>query len=243
MIRKCARSSIFSAASLFRSRLPVRQRHGGKPHSPAIMASRHSMASAVSPAPNLQLRLPLSPMSKRPSSPNARRWARRSARVQASTLFIDPATRTNLELVKTQSGDRNGTLFKAHRSHRDRRRCAVACRTADVAADGSRAYQRAARFHFCPCRPAVVLQRLAVRAEGHVPDMPRALSRLSLGRGGPRDLGSILAAVASCVEVAGLLGKVASCPRNWVRHFRLSARCHQDMVRTSTRRLATSCLC
>src|SRR6218665_863092 len=31
----------------------------------------------------------------------------------ASTLFIDPATRTNLELVKTQSGDRNGTLLKA----------------------------------------------------------------------------------------------------------------------------------
>ena len=31
----------------------------------------------------------------------------------ASTLFIDPATRANLELVKTLSGDRNGSLLKA----------------------------------------------------------------------------------------------------------------------------------
>lgn len=31
----------------------------------------------------------------------------------ASTLFIDPATRANLELARTLSGDRNGSLLKA----------------------------------------------------------------------------------------------------------------------------------
>ena len=30
-----------------------------------------------------------------------------------STLFIDPATRANLELMKTLSGSRDGSLFKA----------------------------------------------------------------------------------------------------------------------------------
>ena len=39
--------------------------------------------------------------------------AARSARRAASTLFIDPATRANLELVRTLSGSRDGSLFKA----------------------------------------------------------------------------------------------------------------------------------
>ncbi|MFN3363949.1 MAG: DNA mismatch repair protein MutS, partial [Allorhizobium sp.] len=38
-----------------------------------------------------------------------------------------------------------------------------------------------------------------------VPDMPRALSRLALDRGGPRDLGAIVAGLAASAEVGRLL--------------------------------------
>jgi DNA mismatch repair protein MutS len=37
-----------------------------------------------------------------------------------------------------------------------------------------------------------------------VADMPRALSRLALNRGGPRDLGAILAGVRAATEIAAL---------------------------------------
>jgi DNA mismatch repair protein MutS len=36
--------------------------------------------------------------------------------------------------------------------------------------------------------------------------MPRALSRLALNRGGPRDLGAILAGLKAATEIAALFG-------------------------------------
>ncbi|MGO7624618.1 hypothetical protein ACC687_42935, partial [Rhizobium ruizarguesonis] len=41
----------------------------------------------------------------------------------------------------------------------------------------------------------------------HVPDMPRALSRLALDRGGPRDLWSIRQGLDAAGGVAAMLGK------------------------------------
>ncbi|MFX4435611.1 hypothetical protein ABTA38_19915, partial [Acinetobacter baumannii] len=37
------------------------------------------------------------------------------------------------------------------------------------------------------------------------PDMPRALSRIALGRGGPRDLGAILQGLSTSAEIARLM--------------------------------------
>ncbi len=122
----------------------------------------------------------------------------------ASTLFIDPATRGNLELVKTLSGDRNGTLLKA----------------LDRTVTGGGARLLAERLMSPLTEPERInarLDSLALLTEQpsfcsdlrdvlkRVPDMPRALSRLALGRGGPRDLGSILAGLQTAAQVARLL--------------------------------------
>jgi len=122
----------------------------------------------------------------------------------ASTLFIDPATRGNLELVKTLSGDRNGTLLKA----------------LDRTVTGGGARLLAERLMSPLTEPERIgarLDSIATLADQpsfcsdlrdvlkRVPDMPRALSRLALGRGGPRDLGSILAGLQTAGQVAHLL--------------------------------------
>ncbi|MFN7091119.1 MAG: DNA mismatch repair protein MutS, partial [Allorhizobium sp.] len=122
----------------------------------------------------------------------------------ASTLFIDPATRANLELVKTLSGDRNGSLLKA----------------IDRTVTGGGARLLAERLMSPLTDPVAIADRqdsiahllsdglLVDRlrdAMKRVPDMPRALSRLALDRGGPRDLGAIVAGLAASAEVGRLL--------------------------------------
>ncbi|KQS90638.1 MULTISPECIES: DNA mismatch repair protein MutS [unclassified Rhizobium] len=123
----------------------------------------------------------------------------------ASTLFIDPATRTNLELVKTQSGDRNGTLLKAlDRTVTGGGARLLAERLMSPLTDPERITARLDSITALADQPAFCSDlRSALK---HVPDMPRALSRLSLGRGGPRDLGSILFGCQAAIQVAGLLG-------------------------------------
>ncbi len=70
----------------------------------------------------------------------------------ASTLFIDPATRANLEMTRTLSGDRDGSLLKAI----DRTVTGVvgtaSRRAADVTADGPGCHQPAAGFGCLPDR-------------------------------------------------------------------------------------------
>src|SRR5690606_18582105 len=48
--------------------------------------------------------------------------------------------------------------------------------------------------------------RLVLRG---APDMPRSLSRLALGRGGPRDLGALAAGFDAATQLAGLFSDVA----------------------------------
>ena len=105
----------------------------------------------------------------------------------ADTLFIDPATRANLELERTLSGQREGSLLRA----------------IDRTVTGPGARLLAARLRAPLTDPAaigarldsvalfVAEDRLADRLRQELralPDMARALSRLSLNRGGPRDL-------------------------------------------------------
>ncbi|WP_275787979.1 DNA mismatch repair protein MutS [Pararhizobium gei] len=124
----------------------------------------------------------------------------------ASTLFIDPATRTNLELVKTQSGDRNGTLLKAlDRTVTGGGARLLAERLMSPLTDPERINRRLDSITALCDQPAFCSDLRA--ALKHLPDMPRALSRLSLGRGGPRDLGAILSGCQAAGEVAGLLDK------------------------------------
>ena len=107
-----------------------------------------------------------------------------------AVLEIDPATRRNLELASALSGERRGSLL------------AVIDRTAT--AGGARLL--AARLAAPLTEPEAISERLdmveffvaneRLREELRKilkgsPDLERALSRLSLGRGGPRDLAAV----------------------------------------------------
>ncbi|TIM17422.1 MAG: DNA mismatch repair protein MutS, partial [Mesorhizobium sp.] len=150
---------------------------------------------------------------------------------QGSTLFIDPATRGNLELLRTLSGSREGSLFKA----------------IDRTVTGGGARLLADRLMAPLTDPAAIGARLdsvsffrsetrlcqAVRSSlKSVADMPRALSRLALNRGGPRDLGAlragfeaagaiaeIFAATALPPELAAALAAIHALPQALAQHL------------------------
>ena len=121
-----------------------------------------------------------------------------------AAMFIDPATRASLELLRTQSGSREGSLAA----------------TIDRTVTGAGARLLAERLTAPLTDPAAIGRRLDcvsfLLAEPRlreaarvllksVPDMPRALSRLALNRGGPRDLGALRAGLAAAVDMAALL--------------------------------------
>ena len=124
-----------------------------------------------------------------------------------STLEIDAATRRNLELTRTLSGAREGSLLAVM----------------DFTVTGAGGRLLGARLSAPLTDPAVIAGRLDgvdffvsdvrmredVRAGlGFCPDMERALSRLTLGRGGPRDL----AAMRDGLRQARLLRDLLSAP-------------------------------
>ncbi|RTM06121.1 MAG: DNA mismatch repair protein MutS, partial [Hyphomicrobiales bacterium] len=127
---------------------------------------------------------------------------------QGSTLFIDPATRANLELLRTLSGSRDGSLFKA----------------IDRTVTGGGARLLADRLMAPLTDPEAIAARLDsvsfFRSETRlcqglrtslksVADMPRALSRLALNRGGPRDLGALRAGFEAAGAIAELFAAAA----------------------------------
>jgi len=118
-------------------------------------------------------------------------------------LAIDPATRLSLEIDRTQRGEREGSL--------------LACLDRTVTSGGARALaERVSR----PLRDVVAINhaldavewlldrrdlrrdlREGLRASS---DVARAVSRLALGRGGPRDLAAIRAGLAIAERLVGL---------------------------------------
>ncbi|ENR06116.1 DNA mismatch repair protein mutS [Brucella ovis IntaBari-2006-46-332] len=123
---------------------------------------------------------------------------------EGGTLFIDPATRASLELARTMSGKRDGSLLKA----------------IDRTVTGGGARLLAERLTAPLTSPKEIAPRLdsvswclseqtlceALRLElKGVPDMPRALSRLAVGRGGPRDLGALACGFEAAGGIASLL--------------------------------------
>lgn len=151
-----------------------------------------------------------------------------------ATLFIDPATRANLELLRTLSGHREGSLFKA----------------IDRTVTGGGARLLAERLTAPLTDPAAIAARLdsvsffrseprpgeALRAAlKGVADMPRALSRLALNRGGPRDLGALRSGLAAASAIADIfagtkvpdeigdaLRAIAALPSGLAQHLQLA---------------------
>ena len=129
----------------------------------------------------------------------------------SSTMFIDPATRANLELVKTLSGDRNGSLLKAiDRTVTGGGARLLAERLMSPLTDIEEIAARQDSIAFLLAEPSLAdrLRDLLKR----VPDMPRALSRLALDRGGPRDLGALLQGFITARDVATMLTEHAALP-------------------------------
>ncbi len=125
-----------------------------------------------------------------------------------STLFIDPATRANLELLRTLSGGRDGSLVKAiDRTVTGGGARLLADRLMAPLTNPARIAARLDSVAFFLGEPRMAeATRLALKG---VADMPRALSRLALNRGGPRDLGALRAGFAAAAELAALFAGAA----------------------------------
>lgn len=119
-------------------------------------------------------------------------------------LFIDPATRANLELLRTMAGKREGSVFQAiDRTVTGAGGRLLAERLMSPLTDAAAVNARLDSVSFLRDEPEL---REGLRASlKAVPDMARALSRLALGRGGPRDIGALSAGFEAAGKVAGLL--------------------------------------
>jgi DNA mismatch repair protein MutS len=130
-----------------------------------------------------------------------------------STMAIDPATRANLELTRTLAGERRGSLLDA-----------IDC---TVTSAGSRLLaQRLA----APLTDAAQIARRLDAVDTFVddgaarddirsilrgaPDMARALARLSLGRGGPRDLAAIRDGILAADQALARLSQLEQPPQD-----------------------------
>ena len=119
-------------------------------------------------------------------------------------MQIDAATRRNLELTISQTGGRDGSLLAAI----DRTVTAAGGRLLErrlssPSRDLDEIAARQARLRF-------LLEQTGLRDDlrlslRRVPDMDRALSRLALDRGGPRDLAAVRNALTEAASVAELL--------------------------------------
>ena len=119
-------------------------------------------------------------------------------------MQIDAATRRNLELTRSLSGSREGSLLATiDRTVSGGGARLLESRLTAPSADLARIRARhdaVAQFHGCAATARAardVLRRL--------PDLERALSRLALDRGGPRDLGAIRDGLARAADLHDLL--------------------------------------
>ncbi|MBN8980475.1 MAG: DNA mismatch repair protein MutS [Rhizobiales bacterium] len=136
-----------------------------------------------------------------------------SREATGATMAVDSATRANLELTRTLSGERRGSLLDA-----------IDC---TVTAAGSRLL--AQRLAAPLTDSAAISHRLeavalfasdsALREElrdilRRAPDMSRALARLSVGRGGPRDLAALRDGILAADDAVARLSRVEKQPRD-----------------------------
>ena len=144
--------------------------------------------------------LELTQKGKLPRLSTPRRWR------PGGVMEIDAATRRNLELTRTLTGERRGSLLA----------------TIDRTVTGAGARMMSARLSAPLTDTATIDERLdavgyfvtADRARSElrgilksIPDVDRALSRLSLDRGGPRDLTAIRDALTETGPVRDAVGK------------------------------------
>ena len=130
-----------------------------------------------------------------------------------ATLAIDQATRGNLELVRTLAGERRGSLLAAiDRTVTPAGSRALAQRLAAPLTDPAEIAHRldaVAAFVDDAGARAELRQRLK-----SAPDLARALSRIVIGRGGPRDLAAIRDGILAASAIAERLAALAAGSRD-----------------------------
>jgi DNA mismatch repair protein MutS len=154
-----------------------------------------------------------------------------------TTMAIDPATRANLELTRTLAGERRGSLLDA-----------IDCTMTPA---GSRLLaQRLA----APLTDSVTishrLDAVAMFADDSAaredlrgilraaPDMSRALARLSVGRGGPRDLAALRDGILAADKAIERLARIEKLPRDVTIAIEALRRPSRDLAREFARGLA-----
>jgi DNA mismatch repair protein MutS len=126
---------------------------------------------------------------------------------QGATLSIDQATRANLELTRTLSGERRGSLLASI----DRTMTSAGSRllAQRLAAPLTEPESIGARLDTVEIFVGDAIARQQTRELLHIaPDMARALSRLVVGRGGPRDLAAIRDGIGAAAALAARLDKL-----------------------------------
>ncbi len=119
-------------------------------------------------------------------------------------LQIDAATRANLELTRTLAGQRQGSLLHCiDMTATPAGGRLLAERLAGPLTDVAAIRRRQDSVRLCHEDP-LLRERLRSALKA-APDMPRALSRLAMDRGGPRDLACIRDGVAAAAALARLL--------------------------------------
>jgi DNA mismatch repair protein MutS len=154
-----------------------------------------------------------------------------------STMAIDPATRANLELTRTLAGERRGSLLDA-----------IDC---TVTPAGSRLL--AQRLAAPLTDAAQIARRLdavgAFVADGAAredirsilrgaPDMSRALARLSVGRGGPRDLAGLRDGILAADQALARLEELEQPPQEIAAVIAALRRPSRDLAAEYARALA-----
>jgi len=130
------------------------------------------------------------------------RLARPVPQGDAATLELDAATRASLEITRARDGGAHSLLGSIQRTLTapGARRLAelISAPLTDPAAIAA----RQEGWVWLLSHPDVASLRAALRG---VPDIVRALGRLSLGRGGPRDLAALRDGLAAAARIAALL--------------------------------------
>jgi DNA mismatch repair protein MutS len=130
-----------------------------------------------------------------------------------ATLALDSATRSNLELNRTLAGERRGSLLGAI----DRTVTPAGSRllAQRLAAPLSDAAEIGHRLDAVAIFAADTVARGDLRARlKSAPDLARALSRIVVGRGGPRDLAAIRDGILAAAEFAARLADLPELPRD-----------------------------
>jgi DNA mismatch repair protein MutS len=129
----------------------------------------------------------------------------------SATMAIDQATRGNLELMRTLSGERPGSLLESiDRTVTSAGSRLLAQRLSAPLTDPKAIARRLdAVASFVEHGPARADTRSRLQA---APDLARALARLAVGRGGPRDLAAIRDGLLAAADLARSLVSLKDTP-------------------------------